>query len=214
MSGLLRVTSSATEELEATSVRLYLKLEGETIAIGNAALEKAKELRELVKQLQAAGIPTIGLTVQNVRVSSHQGLLLKNQRAEFTLKFALLPEYLAATLGVISQQKHIQMTQLEWIFEDHEASVRLSAQAMQKAKRKAEAIAQAAETRVTGVHHASDTQTMPNPITNYAEQMFAAPQSIARNRNPSLDIGMEYSATRHFEVTLTVDFILENDHKV
>ncbi len=207
MAGILRVTSTASEELHPIAVKLYLKIEGETFAIGNAALQKAKEIRELIAQLGAQSVPSNLLTVHNVRVSSQQGLLLKNQRAEFLLRLELQPEYLAVALGVIAHQKQTELQQLEWVYDVDEASLRLSAQAMQKAKRKAQAIAHAAETQVIGVHHASDTQTMPNTATDFLPQGI---KSLARAKSAPLEIGMQYNSTEQLVVTLTVDFLLEN----
>lgn len=213
--GLLRVTVEDRAEITADHARVQVWVEGETFVLGNAALEKAREVREFVSQLQAQGVAAAEIRVQGVNIASSSGLLAKHQKVEFGLTVEVPPDRLAQVLRVLAAQKNVRMRQLEWVFDDFEASVSLAAQAMTKARRKAEAMAEAAGQRVTGVHLASDSWQMPvttlNPMQNFTQDEIArAPLRGRQARAPEpLDTGAEYSATQTLRVHLTVDFTLE-----
>lgn len=203
------MTASEKERLWATGARLHLRVEGETFVMGNAAREKAREVGELVSALQSAGLDPQGIEVQGVRLGSATGLLGKNQKVAFHLVAALRPEQLPAALGAVAAQRNARVQQLEWQFDDFEASVVLAAQAMQKARRKADAIAQAAGQRVTGVHGASDSWSMPSAHLELDLPGAPTMQRVRAVQSSPLDVGVEYSATQELEVTLTVDFTLD-----
>ncbi|WP_022800055.1 SIMPL domain-containing protein [Deinococcus ficus] len=206
--GLLRVTVEDQAEVTAHAATLFVTVEGETFVMGNAALERAREVREFAQALQAAGVPAGRLHVQGVRIASSSGLLTKNQKAEFQLSAEATPEQLPAVLGVVAAGRNARLTRLDWQFDEFEASLPLAAQAMRKARRKADVIAGAAGQRVQGVHRASDTWELPGATMEFQPEgrMYA----LRAAGGPPLDVGVEYSATRTLRVTLTVDFTLED----
>ena len=206
--GLLRVTVEDQAEVTAHAATLFVTVEGETFVMGNAALERAREVREFAQALQAAGVPAGRLHVQGVRIASSSGLLTKNQKAEFQLSAESTPEQLPAVLGAVAAGRNARLTRLDWQFDEFEASLPLAAQAMRKARRKADVIAGAAGQRVKGVHRASDTWELPGATMEFQPEgrMYA----LRAAGTPPLDVGVEYSATRTLRVTLTVDFMLED----
>lgn len=206
--GLLQVTVEDQTELTAHAAKLHLQVEGETLVFGHAATEKAREVRELTAQLIALGIAPDDLTVPSVRLSSASGLLGKNQKAEFTVLIRVRPEQLPAVLGVVAAQKNARLGQLEWQFDDFEASVTLAAQAMQKARRKAEALAEAAGVRVTGLHRASDSWDLPALPVTFAAADLSDP-ALLRARAAPLNIGVEYRAVQTLRTHLTAEFTVE-----
>lgn len=201
--GLLRVTAEDHAEITAHSARLHLLILGETFVLGNAALEQSREVRALAEGLRAAGVGD-SLRVQGVRIASASGLLLKHQKAEFRLAADVAPTGLPAALGVIAAQKNVRIQRLEWQFDDFGASIGLSASAMQKARRKAEAIAGAAGLAVMGIEQVSDTWETPAQPLSFMEPEAAL--SRARAVAGPLDVGVDYSATQTVTVRLTVDF--------
>ncbi|THF70192.1 DUF541 domain-containing protein [Deinococcus sp. Arct2-2] len=208
--GVLRIQLKDHLDVTAISVKLHLEISGETLVMGNAATERVKEVRDVTQQLQAAGIPTSQIQVKGVEISTRTGLLTKSQKARFLLvvetEAALLPE----VLSLLANQKQVDLTRLEWIFDDFEASLLLGPQAMHKARRRAEVIAEAAGHRVVGVHHASDTWEMPVSVINLQPDWMAQDvQRAPRARASSLDAGVQYSSTHVLTVQLTVDFQLE-----
>lgn len=206
--GLLQVTVEDQTELAAHAARLHLQVEGETLVFGNAATEKAREVRELTGQLLALGIRADDITVPSVRLNNATGVLGKNQKAEFTVMVRVRPGELPAVLGVVAGQKNARLSGLDWQFDDFEASMALAAQAMQKARRKAEVIAEAAGLRVTGLHRASDSWELPaSPVTFAAADM--SDPTLLRARTAPLHVGVEYRAVQTLRTHLTAEFIVE-----
>ncbi|WP_309571009.1 SIMPL domain-containing protein [Deinococcus sp.] len=205
--GLLRVTVQEQGGVTATGVRLHLLVEAETFVIGNAALNGAREVRELVTHLRAAGVPDTDLHIQGVRIAGAGGVLARQQKATYTLVVHSTPGRVPEVLGAVAAHRHAQLCRLEWEFEEFEASLPLAARAMQSARRKADVIAAAAGHRVVGVHSASDSWQMPSTAIDLRTD---APMSLmSHSRTAPLDVGVEYSATQTLEVELTVDFTLD-----
>ena len=206
--GILRVTVEDQAEILAVGVKLHVQIEGETFVMGNAALEKSRELREFVSLLREVGVLAADIHVQSVRIASASGLLTRQQKVEFGLIIRALPAQLPEVLGVVSAQRTIRLQRLDWVFDDFEASLPLAAQAMHRARRKADVLAEAAGHRVTGVHSASDSWEMP--VTTIQLGAEPALYSAARSRQgEALEVGVEYSAAQTIHLHLTVDFTLE-----
>ncbi|WP_344983061.1 SIMPL domain-containing protein [Deinococcus rubellus] len=208
--GILRIQLKDQLDVTAVSAKLHLEIVGETLVMGNAATERVKEVREVAQQLQAAGISASQIQVKGVEISNRTGLLTKSQKARFLLvvetEAALLPE----VLGLLADQKHVDLQRLEWMFDDFEASLLLAPQAMRKARRRAEVIAEAAGHRVVGVLNASDTWDMPVSVVHLQSDWRSQEvQRAPRARASSLDAGVQYSSVHTLTVQLTVDFQLE-----
>ncbi|ULH18143.1 SIMPL domain-containing protein (plasmid) [Deinococcus sp. KNUC1210] len=208
--GVLRIQQKDHLDVTAVSANLHLEIAGETLVMGNAAMERIKEVRDLTQQLQAAGLPATQIQVRGVDISNRTGLLTKHQKARFFMVVGMDTSLLPQVLGLLADQKHVNLQRLEWIFDEFEASLMLGPQAMRKARRRADVIAEAAGHRVVGVLNASDTWEMPvssiNLQTDWTSQDV---QRAPRARAGSLDAGVEYSSTRVVTVQLTVDFQLE-----
>ncbi|MBZ9749875.1 SIMPL domain-containing protein [Deinococcus sp. HMF7604] len=208
--GVLRIQQKEQQDVTAVSAKLYLEVAGETLVMGTAATERVKEVREVTQQLQAVGIPPTQIQVRGVEISNRTGLLAKQQRARFLLVVEAQPELLSQVLGVLADQKHVDLQRLEWIFDDFEVSLRLGPRAMQRARQRAEAIAQAAGHRVVGVLNASDTWDMPVSTVNLQPEWLGQDtQRASRARSGPLEAGVPYTSTHVFTVQLTVDFQLE-----
>lgn len=208
--GLLRVTVDDKVDITADLARVHVWVEGESFVLGNAALDRAREVREFVLQLQTQGLAATEIQVQGVNIASSSGVLAKHQKVEFSLVVQTPAAQLPQVLGVVAAQRNVRMRRLEWVFADFEASVSLAAQAMRKARRKAEAMAEAAGQRVTGIHLASDAWQMPVATRNLDFMQEETPRAAPRSRHAEpLDVGAEYSATQALRVHLTVDFTLE-----
>jgi uncharacterized protein YggE len=207
MDSILRVTASARDTILATAALLHIKVDGERAVFGNAALEQAKELRELTAKLIALGLHSDAIRVESVRTAS-EGQLLRNTRAVFELSIretdhARIPK----VIGTIAEAKNTQLHWVEWVWDEFEASIPLAAEAMRKARRKADVMAQAAGLRVTGIRSASDSWSMPE-VQHVAYAMASATPRSKMASAEAVDPGIEYRAERSIDVTVTVDFLL------
>jgi uncharacterized protein YggE len=204
MEGIIRITASEKRDISAKNAKLHIKLEAERIGFGNATWQQSREVRELVGKLKHLGLEENQISFASVRASSPGGLL-KASRAEFHLVISCSLETIAAVLDALSESKNTELWQLEWLWEDFETQLELAAQAMQKAKRKAEAMATAAQCQVVGVRSASDSHTLPEAASSFHESFAKAP---AMSRRADMSVGMEYRATTTLEVTVTAEFIV------
>jgi hypothetical protein len=204
MEGTIRVTATAKRLLTAESAKLHVKLEGDRVVFGSAALEQSRELKDLVTRLKGLGLEGNAFSLESVRITGPGGAL-KNSRAEFHLVVIEKNlERIAGVLGAITETKNAQLKHLEWVWDEYEPSLALAAEAMRKAQRKAVAMAEAVGAKLGGVRNASDSWNMPESVVVY-DAMHT--KSLSRARE--VDIGMEYRAERDLEVTVTVDFAVE-----
>lgn len=201
--GILRITVDDSARVAATRAKLHLTIKGATAVLGNAAVKRATEVRELVAALADVGVEEDQVEVAGVRIASAANLLGRNQKVEITLVVSAEPGALPGLLGVLTDRPNLTLDDLEWVYDTFEASIPLAAQAMVKARRKADAVAAAAGLRVTGVENASDSWSMPAPRQAMA---FDAALSSRAKATPELDLGLEFSSTTEITVHLSVDF--------
>ena len=203
--GILRITVDDTGTVAATSAKLHLVVKGTAAVLGNAAVKRAAEVRELVTALAGAGVGEDKVDVTAVQLSSSTSLLGRNQRAEIALTVAVEPEQLPSVLGILSDSPNLTLESLEWVYETFEASIPLTAQAMVKARRKADAVATAVGLRITGIANASDSWSMVSP--REAMMAYGAPmEARSLKSSPDLDLGLDYSSSTEINVHVSVDF--------
>jgi hypothetical protein len=206
--GLLRITVDHAVRITATSARVHARVRGTSTLTGGLAARKAAEVREIVADLAGRGVSEDAVEVTGVRLATGEGRLVKNQAVEISLTVAAPADLLPEVLGVLSERPGVAVEQLEWVFEEFEASIPATAEAMAKARRKADAVAAAAGLEVRGVANASDSWSMPSPQPEMAADQMAF--GMARAASAPLDLGLELNATTELMVHLTVDFELSS----
>lgn len=201
--GILRITVDDSAQVAATRARLHVTIKGASAVLGNAAVKRASEVRELVAALAGTGVEEEQVEVAGVRLASAANLLGRNQKVEIALVVSSDPGALPGVLGVLADRPNLTLDELEWVYDTFEASIPLAAQAMVKARRKADAIAAAAGVEVTGIENASDSWSMPSPrqAMAYDSRLMASAKAA-----PELDLGLEFSSTTEITVHLSVDY--------
>ncbi len=208
--GVLRIQQTDRMDVPAIRAKLHLDIAGSALVMGNAATERVREVREVALGLQAAGVPAAQIEVRGVEISNRAGLLAKQQKARFLVVVEAEPALLPQVLGLLADQKQVNLQRVEWVFDDFEAGLRLAPRAMLKARQRADAIAEAAGHRVVGVLSASDSWDMPvGAVRVHADWMGQEVPRAERSRLAPLDAGVDYSSTRVLTVQLTVDFQLD-----
>ncbi len=206
--GIIRVSSCETLEIEADRARLHVRVNGETFVYGNAALQRSREVAELVARLKSAGLQDADITVASVQVRVNQGMLTKNTRASFGLVITVrdlgtLPDLLGAVSGV----KHAELERLEWVFETDESLIELSGKAMTSAHRKAQVMAAAIGCVIAGLRSASDSHELPTPQP--LDFAFQDNFERARMATPArVDLGTEFRATQTIAATVNAEFFV------
>jgi uncharacterized protein YggE len=208
--GILRISETSEKEITASSAKLHLSITGENFVFGDTALEKSREVKRLVDDLKTAGIKDENLFVSSVSVQTESGFFAKSSKATYTLRVDVHDlALLSQLLGVVSNQKQVEMERLEWVYDEDTAQEGLSREAMQKAKRKADAMAEAVQYRVVGLRSASDSHELPDyRDVRLMKQDFAAGMMRSREA-PPLDIGTEFRASITLKVTVSVEFLIQ-----
>ncbi len=207
--GDLRVTVEHDVRIDASGARLHVTVRAQSSLAATAAAKKVAEVRALVESLATVGIPDSSIDVTGMQIVTGQGKILASQEVRITLEIAVENEQLPGVLGILAANKGLAVDQIEWMYDQFEASISATADAMRMARRKADAVADAAGLRVVGVASASDTWSMPSPRVEMAS--FAADARMRVGAAP-LDMGMTMSSSTKLSVRLTVDFeVAEND---
>jgi len=207
--GDLRVTGEHDVRIDASGARLHVTVRAQSSLAATAAAKKVAEVRALVESLATVGIPDSSIDVTGMQIVTGQGKILASQEVRITLEIAVENEQLPGVLGILAANKGLAVDQIEWMYDQFEASISATADAMRMARRKADAVADAAGLRVVGVASASDTWSMPSPRVEMAS--FAADARMRVGAAP-LDMGMTMSSSTKLSVRLTVDFeVAEND---
>jgi uncharacterized protein YggE len=203
--GLLRVSVDHLVRISATSARVHARVRGSSLIATGVAGRKAAEVRDVVAALAARGISEDAVEVAGVRLTTSEGRILHSQSVDIQLVITAGPDQLPDVLGVLADRPGVAVGNLEWVYDEFEASITAAAEAMKKARRKAEAIAGAAGLEVTGITTASDSWSMPQAQVQFAGEgmMYAARASAA-----PLDLGVEINATTELSTHLSVDFEL------
>jgi len=203
--GLLRVSVDHVVRISATSARVHARVRGSSLVASGVAGRKAAEVRDVVAALAVRGISEDAVEVAGVRLTTSEGRILHSQSVDIQLVVTATPDQLPDVLGVLADRPGVAVENLEWVYDEFEASITAAAEAMKKARRKAEAIAAAAGLEVTGITTASDSWSMPQAQVQFAGEgmMYAARASAA-----PLDLGVEINATTELSTHLSVDFEL------
>jgi uncharacterized protein YggE len=201
--GDLRISVEHDVRIDAVGARVHVTVRAQSSLAATAAVKKVAEVRALVESLAAVGIPDSAIDVTGMQIVTGQGKILASQEVRITLEIAATSEQLPAVLGLLAARQGLAMDQIEWTYDQFEASIAATADAMRMARRKADAVAEAAGLKVVGIATASDTWSMPSPRVEMAS--FAADARMRVGGAP-LDMGLTLSSSTKLSVRLTVDF--------
>ena len=199
----MRITVEHDVRIDAVGARVHVTVRAQSSLAATAAAKKVAEVRALVESLAGAGIPESSIDVTGIQIATGQGKILVSQEVRITLEVAVGNEQLPEVLGIFAARQGLTVDQIEWTYDQFEASISATAEAMRMARRKADAVAAAAGLRVVGITSASDSWSMPSPRVEMAS--FAADSRMRVGAAP-LDMGLTMSSSTKLSVRLTVDF--------
>lgn len=209
--GTLRVTADETTTVRAESVRLHVAVAGASVVSGDAAVKKSAQVRGLVKALKDLGVDDDAVQLQGMNITTSGGKVLRTQRATYRLTVTVTPDQVGAVITAVADQPDTTLDRLEWVFHEFEATIPAAAEAMRAARRKADAIAEAAGMRVMAVSNASDSWSMPSHHVDI-DLVYAAPMQAptgprrGRSTPEPVDMGFDITPTRDLSVHVQVDF--------
>lgn len=209
--GLLRVTARESTHVPAVSAKLHLRIEGETFVMGNAVMQRSREVRELVTALKTFGISDEDVSVEGVQAKLNQGLLAKGTKVTFKLiVHARDIAVIGDLLGAVANVRHAELERIEWVFDDEEIALELSSKAMAKAHRKASTMAAAIQYAVVGIRAASDSLELPDisDVVLHAQD-FMLMERARVPKGGSVDLGTEFKASREIAAVVSAEFVVK-----
>lgn len=210
---LIAVEVARREEIAADRADLFVTIEGSSLVTGGQALQKSREVAQLVQALGDVGISQDRIELQGVTAQVAGGPLLKSSQATYCLRIRCRDlERLADVLGAVMSQKTITLQRVEWGYPDDEA---LKDAWLEDCARRAHAraarIAVGLGVRLTGIH--SFTETLADQDALYRlPGMQAAPQAMlprprrAETRVAEETLGLDVSHLKTVELRVKVEY--------
>jgi uncharacterized protein YggE len=211
----IEVMGEAYEDVSAIGATLSLVVRGSKLFAGDAALEKAKEVRQIVEALVEAGVDEDDVRLESVHVDVATGLLGRSSQATYGVSVRcddvdLVPE----VLEVVSDAKQCTLSGIEWRYDDEETERRIFGEAVKKCRAKAAAAADALECELGEaklIRQAGMRATQHVHLHEHALAAGGAPaaQSLARKRSSvatSLE-GMAMAPKRRVSVRVEAVFV-------
>jgi uncharacterized protein YggE len=207
--GILKVAGEAKALLAAACAYLYLRLEAEHFFFGHAALEKSRELRELVQQLLQLGIKDEEINIVDIQAKLQNGVLLRGSKVVYRLKIEVVRlAGLGDALGAVTNQRGVVLERIEWGYDSDEIRLQLLQQAMQQAASRAQVMVAAVGHRLAGLRACSDSAQMPTPQQVWLDHSpeYSAKQMLTRQKAAPIELGTSLSQRLELSVSVQVEF--------
>lgn len=204
----ITITASQREEIQATHADLFVTVKGTSLASGDAALKKAKEVNQLVEELVKFGLPAEAIHLQSVYAEAASGVFLRTSSATYRLRIRCDKlEQFTDLLGIITSQKNVTFERVEWKYADEEARAGALEKAIGKAQAKAAKIAAGLGVRLLGIftleEQFSDREAPP-----FHGMMPPSPQSKAMRSTgfAAPDLGMDIQHSKTIEAHIHIEY--------
>jgi uncharacterized protein YggE len=200
----IKISAFHREEVFASHANLYVTVKGSSLVSGNEALQKAKEVSQLVEALTRFGLGPETVQLLGVRLETASGVLLKSSSASYSLRIRLEKlDQLAEVLDVLASQKNATLERIEWKYPEEAARERGLESAIAKGKAKAEKVAAVMGVKLLGVYdfmeNTFDEERPPMPFQAMA---MRAKSRLETADEPSLDMDIQHSKTIQVQVEI------------
>lgn len=211
--GILKVTEKASQEIEASAVKLEIMIEGSSIFYGNAALDKSVELKEFIKKLEPYK-EALTLSINSISIKSDSGWLSKSSKGVYRVSMQVNKlDHLNDLFGLIADSKNIQLIEMNWIFAEEDIKLELIKQAVVKAKNKASAMMSVIDYQVVGIRTCSDSYESPalDPINPLASANLDQSTLLRSRRalSSTIDLGTQIISRKEVSCISTIEFYVE-----
>jgi uncharacterized protein YggE len=203
---LIEVFAEYEEDVAAKSVDLFVDVEGSSLVTGRAALNKAREVHQLVESLAAVGVAEEQIFVEDIHAKATSGIFSKGSSASYRLRIHCHSlERLGDVLGAITSQQNVSLGHMEWGYDETvAASARRLASCAGIAMEKAQAVAEALGVRLGAPHRMGEVPPKLAEPATLAPAMFAG---VSRARAMSQeDLGLSVSHHRKVVTRLSASF--------
>ena len=202
--GILKISETAERFINAVSAKLHLEISGENFIYGNAALDKSVEVKNLVEDLKQVGVENI--LVKDVAIQTETGFFNKSSKGTYKIVVRVEDlELMPDALGAVAAQKNCRLSFTEWIFNEDEARIELAREALVKAKRKADQMAEAVGYQIVGIKSCSDVYNELPKSQPFSESFSGI---RAKRQIDSADIGAQFQNENKVSSQVFVKFII------
>ncbi|MCE1174660.1 MAG: SIMPL domain-containing protein [Propionibacteriales bacterium] len=201
--GILRVSVEDQIRIEAVGATVHVTIAGSSALNAGVTLRKTTEVRELVAALATKGVEEDAIAVSGLRSETSSGLLTKAQKVSICLQITAELDQLPAVLGLLTTHPGVRVDQLQWRYDEFEASIAAATAAMAKARRKADALAAAAGQQITGVAEISDSWSR---FTPYGGVGGVRTLGASAKSEAEFDLGFDLTGSTELNVHLSVDY--------
>ena len=202
----IKISASQREEIQATQVDMFASVKGSSLASGNEAFIKAKEVSQLVEELNQAGLPAEAIQIMSIHAELSSGALLSTSTATYYLRIRCEKlEQFAELFGIITSQKSASLDRIEWKYPDDDILAGALEQAIQKAQAKAQKTAAALGVKLLGVYSFEEKVTDQEPSEKF---IALGPQSTSRAMGvvAQPDLGIDIQHSKKVEVRVFVEY--------
>jgi len=214
-----RDTITVNVELErriyACRADMYVEISGDSFVSGNAALTKAREVRDLVAALAEVGIAESSIQVVGIQAKVSSGIIGKSSSAVYRLRIAVPSlDMLADALGAVTSRKHATLTLVDWQYDGiEELHDDMLGQALRRAQERAALVCRELRHQNQGVHSLTeklrddqDKQTRLESGAMLAMLADTAPRSRRRAAVTAEDLGLDVAHSKTVSLRLRVEY--------
>jgi uncharacterized protein YggE len=209
---VLVITAKHEEDVAAERADLRVTVQGSSLVTGRAALEKAKEVRQLVDELVRCGLGESDIGLEGVHAQVSSGFLGKTSSATYRLRIRCIHlELLPDVLGAITSAKNARLDAVAWSFPNSaDQQAKWLAASIDQANLKARAAAASLGTRIVGIHRMieepMDLQATASPYqSSYLDEEMGA----VRRRAAPIDLGFDLAPQKRVGLKVIVEYRVE-----
>ncbi len=196
-----------TARVEANAADISVTVAGAALFSGAVALQKAREVAELVAALKTVGVTEAQIKVESVSAHTQSGTFSKSSSVSYALLIEKVPlERVAEAIGVITSAKNATLVGLEWRFVD-ETPLRdqLRARCLELALERARFIARTLGVRLLGVYELNEEWEGTQEQSS-THRRTAHLSMMSRARVSEAELGIAISHAEDVEMKLHVQF--------
>jgi uncharacterized protein YggE len=204
----IKISASHREDVQATHADLFVTVKGSSLASGDQALKKAKEVSQMVEELTKFGLPKEDIHLQSVHAENTSGVILRSSSATYRLRIRCnVLEQIPDLLGIITAQKNASFERLAWKYPDDEARDAGFEKALRKARARAEKAAATLGVKLLGIYNLEET--IHDEEAPYPMPAAAAAQNRSRSVGmipQSADMGMDIQHSKSVRYSVDIEY--------
>lgn len=205
---IISIEAAQSARVEADRADILVTVAGASLFSGAVALQKAREVAELVAVLKTIEIVESQVKIEGVRAQTQSGTFSKTSSVSYSLRVENVPlSRIADAVGAITSARNATLNHLEWKFED-ETPLRdqLRAKCLQMALERARVIAQTLGVKLIGVYELNEEWEGTQNSSSTHRQVVYGDAMMSRARVSEEELGLAVSHSEEVEMKIALQF--------